>query len=75
MTQITTDGIHSFHQQGKDELSKKKLLGNLPFLRCDFGLPLYKYQNVCLSISNQNRSEEKECKEAFIEFLRESLFR
>ena len=74
MTQITTDGIHSFHQQGKEELSKK-LLGNLPFLRCDFGLPLYKYQNVCLSISNQNRSEEKECKEAFIEFLRESLFR
>ena len=23
MTQITTDGTHSFHQQGKDELSKK----------------------------------------------------
>ena len=53
---------------------QKKLLGNLPFLRCDFGLPLYKYQNVCLSISNQNRSEEKECKEAFIEFLREKAF-
>ena len=65
--------IH-FISRGKMNF-QKKLLGNLPFLRCDFGLPLYKYQNVCLSISNQNRSEEKECKEAFIEFLRESLFR
>ena len=65
--------IH-FISRGKMNF-QKKLLGNLPFLRCDFGLPLYKYQNVCLSISNQNRSEEKRMQRSIYRVLeRESLF-